>query len=110
MRSWSVLECTLLLLEHVKAERLRNYLDRITHFCSLYGPQCWPIIYQADCRMRCEHFERLRRQLESHHAYYVRSAASAVPPGYTIDPAVPWDAVFGAVSRVEAFWTAVVKD
>ena len=39
MRSWSVLECTLLLLELVKAERLRNYLDRITHFCSLYGPQ-----------------------------------------------------------------------
>ena len=31
MRSWFVLECTLLLLELVKPERLRNYLDRITH-------------------------------------------------------------------------------
>ena len=80
MRSWAVLECTLLLLGIVKAERLRNYLDRITHFCSLYGPQCWPIIYQADSRMRCEHFERLRRQLESHYSYK-KIPGARVPPG-----------------------------
>ena len=60
--------------------------------------------------MRCEHFKRLRRQLESHHAYYTRTTAAAVPPGFTFDPAAPWDAVFGAASRDEAFWTAEVKD
>ena len=60
--------------------------------------------------MRCEHFERLRRQLESHHAYYVKTVSAAVPPGFTFDPAAPWDAVFGAASRDEAFWTAEVKD
>ena len=100
----------MLLLELVKPERLRNYLDHITHFCSLYGPQCWPIIYQADCRMRCEHFERIRRQLESHHAYYVKAGTLSAPPGFTFDPAAPWDAVFGAASRDEPFWTAEVKD
>ena len=110
MRSWAVLECTLLLLGIVKAERLRNYLDRITHFCSLYGPQCWPIIYQADSRMRCEHFERLRRQLESHYSYYKKIPGAHTPPGFSFDPSSPWDAVFGAASRDEAFWTAEVKD
>jgi hypothetical protein len=108
-RSFAVLECTLLLLSFVKAERLRNYLDRISHFCSLYGPHCWPIIYQADCRMRCEHFERLRRQLESQHSHYAKTGAAA-PPGFIFDPAAPWDAVFGAAARDEAFWTSEVKD
>ncbi len=80
MRSRAVFECTLLLFGLGKAERLRNCFDRIPNFCPLYGQHCWPIIYQADCRMRCEHFEKLRRQLESQHSSEV---------GWLLQPAQP---------------------
>ncbi len=94
--SWAVLECTFMLLGVVKAELLRKYFDRICYFCNLYGPQCWRIIYQAECRMRGEHCKRVRWQLESHHAYYKKEAGALTPPGFTFDPASPWDAMFGA--------------
>ncbi len=61
--------------------------------------------------MRCEHFEMLRQQLESlHHTHYKKTAGALTPLGFSLDPAAPWDAVFGAASRDEAFWTAEVKD
>ena len=60
--------------------------------------------------MRCEYFERRRRQFESHYSYYKKIPGAHTPPGFSFDPSSPWDAVFGAAFRDEAFWTSEVKD
>ena len=58
-----VFKCTLLLLGSVKPERLDLYGEHLKSFLTTYGPRWWFLIYQADVRMRSEHFERIRRRL-----------------------------------------------
>jgi hypothetical protein len=106
LRSWRVYECALLLLEAVRAERLRAYEDRIYQLHLTFGQGCWHIIYLADVRMRSEAMERIRRDLES--AAY--NNAPSVHVGFRLDPSQPWDAVFGAAARDDRFWAAEVRE
>ena len=105
LRSWSVLECTLLLLRQVKAERLRMYSDVIRKFHLRYGPAIWPILYQADVRMRSEEFERIRRFAEI--ALTRSDPADFLYSRY--DPKLPWDGVFAIAVRSKEFWDEEVE-
>jgi hypothetical protein len=101
-----VYECSLLLLKAVRVERLKQYSELIRAFLLQYGPSVWPIVYQADVRMRLEHFEKLRRGAEIE--------LSRLPAGVTrtptYDPALPWDGVFGMAIRDKAFWDREVRE
>lgn len=67
--AFRVLRCTLLLLEVVPPEILDAYGEFIREQNTAYGPDAWFLVYQADVRMRSEHFDRIRRRAErAHHA------------------------------------------
>ena len=104
-KSWVVFECALTLLGTVRTERLRQYSEAIRGYITLYGPSIWPIVYQADVRMRSEQFERIRRAAEIE--------LSRLPPGMKhalYDPAKPWDGVFALAIRDNRFWETEVRE
>jgi hypothetical protein len=106
IRSWQVYECCLLLLKITKTERLKQYAELIRGYALEYGTAAWPIVYQAEVRMRSERFDRLRRGAEIE--------LSRLPPGTTrtnnFDPLSPWDGVFGLALRDKGFWDKEVRD
>ena len=99
IRSWQVCECCLLLLKITKIERLKQYSELIRGYVLQYGTAVWPIVYQAEVRMRSERFDRLRRGAEIE--------LSRLPPGHDPDnhfrPPVAWDGVFGLTLRDKGF-------
>ena len=96
-RSWAVFECSCILLRIVAPERLTAYLGRIRKFVTLYGPSAWPIIYQADVRMRSEQFERLRRQAE-------------IAQDPLLEPGRPWNHIFHKAVNDSIFWAEEVQE
>ena len=111
LKCWRVLECSLLLLQAVRPERLRNYEDKIRGFNAQYGETVWPIIYQADVRCRSEEFERLRRYAEIAQSKIPAGSISAGGPSVSeFDSKLPWDGVFAIAVRHAEFWTREVKD
>ena len=106
LRCWLVFECAMLLLRQVKAERLRMYADIIRGFHLQYGASVWPIIYQADVRMRSEQFPRLRRSAEI--------AANRKDPRdflyANFNAAMPWDSVFEIAIASKDYWDREVRE
>jgi hypothetical protein len=101
-KSWLVLKCTLLLLGSVKPERLDLYGEHIRSFITTYGPTCWFLVYQADVRMRSEHFERIRRRLQ------IEFDVQNIQFGF--DPLTPWDGVFAAATKDKEFWDSEIRE
>ena len=96
-RCWKVYRCTMLLLKQVSVARLDEYGEFIRTMHERYGSKCWWLVYQADVRMRSEHFERIRRRLES-------------KPEFGYSAGNPWNAVFAAAVRDSDFWNSEVKE
>jgi hypothetical protein len=101
--SWRVLRTALILFEAVSPEVLDNYAELIRKFSKAYNEQVWFILYQADVRMRQEHFERLIRKME-------RGLALGRSNDFDYDPKKPWEACFKAAVADKAFWDAELKD
>ena len=55
-KCWDVVKCAFLLFGTVSISQLDGYSSLIRKLSEQYGPVCWPIIYQADTRMRSEEF------------------------------------------------------
>ena len=91
-----VFRITLLLLKAVPPELLDNYIDMVKRFANTYGPRAWFLVYQAEVRMRSEHFERLRRIAERTH-----DAATTAGGKSEYDPAKPWATVFAMAVGAE---------
>ena len=106
LRSWHVFETAVLLLRQVRTERLRAYAEHIRGFVLQFGPQCWPIVYQADVRFRSEHFDRMWRQAES--LYYSLSPEAQRSAAFS--PALPWDSIFGQALAERDFWDREVRE
>ena len=96
-RSWAVFECAAILLDIITPEKLLAYQNRIRKFVTTYGPNAWPVIYQADVRMRSEQFERIRRKAEI-----------TRDPG--LDRARPWDFVFHRAVNDHTYWAEEVQE
>ncbi len=96
-RSWGVFECASILLRIISPERLIAYQTRIRKFVTLYGPSAWPVIYQADVRMRSEHLERLRRRAE-------------IRKDPLLTREAPWDYIFHLAAEDHLFWSEEVQE
>ena len=92
--SFRVYRTTILLLEAAPPEVLDNYGEMVRAFNAMYGNECWFIIYNAEVRMRSEHFERLRRIAEREHTNGVGS----------FDPAKPWFNIFERATLDKIWW------
>ena len=103
-KCWMVYKTTLLLLEAVMPHPLEAYAEFIRKKVVQYGPDCWFIIYQAENRMRCEGFERLRRSAEIKHAELPGPDQAA----FIYQPNLPWNGVFKLAVRNDSeakdFW------
>ena len=98
--AFRVFRVTLLLLKAVPPELLDNYVDMVKRFSRTYGQSAWFIVYQAEVRMRSEHFERLRRQAERTH-----DLTTGVGQQSDFDPNMPWATVFAmAVGEQTRSW------
>jgi hypothetical protein len=95
--SWRVLRVAFLLWQAVEIEHLDNYAENLRQLAETY-PSCWFIVYGADCKMRSERFEQLRRNLEAHPV-----------PSNPVDVARPWNSVFKAANSDAAFWDIEVR-
>ena len=90
-KAYKTFRAAMLLLQAADAERLDSYADHIRELAQQFGPAAWSIVYTADCRMRSEYMERVRRQL-------VES------PRWGFTPASPWSAVFAGAVREHEYW------
>ena len=91
LKSYKTFRAAMLLLQAADAERLDAYADHERDLAQQFGPAAWSIVYTADCRMRSEFMERVRRQL-------VES------PRWGFTAASPWSAVFAGAVREHEFW------
>ena len=98
---WRLFKVVCLLLEVVYTEVLDNYGELIREMATTYGPDAWFIVYQADVRMRSEHWERLRRLLEDRHAKLQKAGVHS-----DYNPAKPWQSVIESCLGADAsdFW------
>jgi len=97
--SFRVLRTTFLLLGTADTELLDNYGEMVRGFHNMYGSAAWFIIYNADVRMRSEHFERLRRHAERDHADAVDCGVSTA-----YDITRPWNTVFAKANGDKDWW------
>ena len=103
--SYRVLRVIYLLLDVAPPEVLDNYGEMLRSFATTYGSQGWFLVYQADVRMRSEHFDRLRRQAERVHLAAVSAHAHMpVPITSTFDVAKPWKSVFAMAIADKLWW------
>ncbi len=96
-RSWGVFECASILLKIISPENLSRYHERIKKLASLYGLAAWPVVYQADVKMRSEHIERLLRRAEIREDPLLLREA-------------PWDYAFHLASGDDRFWFEEVQE
>ena len=94
MKAYKTFRAAMLLLQAADAERLDTYADHVRDLAQQFGPAAWSIVYTADCRMRSEYMERVRRQL-----------AESPRGGFTA--ASPWSAVFAGAIREHEYWLKV---
>ena len=104
-KGWAVLKVALLLHGAVMTVPLDMYAEFIREAVQTYTPYCWWIIYQADCRMRLEGMERLRRSADM--KYQELSTEAQANSKY--DPSNPWNEVFRMAAsddcaEARAFW------
>ena len=66
-----------------------------------YGEPLWHLIYQADCRMRKEQMERLRRR---------GAEAKSKDPQHEFDTSTPWKWVWSEANSDHAFWKDQLED
>ena len=88
-------KAAMVLLEAADPERLESYMEHVKEFHHRFGTTCWGILYRADCRMRAEYMERIRRNLEGE-------------PRHGFTTANPWPAVFAEAIKDQDFWTREV--
>ena len=84
---------------------LIRYRGKVADLHRRFGEGAWALIYQADVRMRSEHFERLRRRGEEE-----RAAALAAGGTHLFDPSAPWGWVFDQACSDFEFWKTEVED
>ena len=99
-RSWQVYRCAMLLIRASPSEPLDLYGELIRTLSQTYGQSVWFLIYQADGRMRREHFERLRR----------RARAEASDNSRALPSTTDWGDIFLRASRDKEFWNTEVRD
>jgi hypothetical protein len=111
-KSFRTFKVLLILLGAVTPETLDTYGEKIRSLHQQYGPQFWWVIYQADVRMRSEHMERLRRDLEVKKRAFstVDPTVASILVSYDVNK--PWEGVFKAAAGIEAseFWNVEVRE
>ena len=84
---------------------LKRYAAKIKAYARQY-PACWGIIYQADVRMRSEHFLRIKATLEEED-----DQAKEDNTRSPLSKTMPWDSVFRrATEGSEKWWADNCKD
>jgi hypothetical protein len=86
-----------IMLDICSVTGITRYRDHIRAYVSRYTEACWPLIYQADVRVRRELIVRVKRSL---------CAAGTITPA-TVRP---WDVVFREVLKEYSFWKREVED
>jgi len=85
--------------------RIDQYAAMVARYCERYGAGCWLQVYQADVRCRGEHMERIRRRGDE-----ARARALAAGGTHAMDPARPWDWVWGEACADVAFWRVELEE
>ena len=55
------------MLAAVGVAALDRYIDKMSKLMDDYGAKTWHLLYQADVRMRSEHFPNILARLEDDH-------------------------------------------
>ena len=86
-------------------EELTLYHDLVQEYLRRYGTACWPTIYQADVRCRCERMQAYRRKgLRLHET----NADMAKAAGF--DSAKPWRYVWRQAVDDAPFWLKELQE
>jgi len=105
VRAYTCLRTALVSWGAVDLGHLDRYSALINRYSSRYGAACWLQIYQADVRMRGEQMERIRRSGES-----CRALAVAAGGTHPMNPARPWDWVWGEACDDTSFWRSELEE
>ena len=91
----------------VELGNLLEYQSVIKGFHERYGPSFWPLIYQAESRMRAEQMERLRRGVEEK---WTTAKDGGFPAMVEFNPEKPWDAAWRAACEDTRWWKKELED
>ena len=89
-----VLRTVLLMLAAVEPQTLDAYREKVKYVYNVYGSAKWALLYQAETRMRRDHFVRLYRRGSDEH-----SKAEAADKTHDFDPNRPWEWVFSEATK-----------
>lgn len=98
----------MIMKDTISLTSLTKYRKLMKRFAERFGPVVWPLQYQADARMRSEHFDTLfQRALFG----YKRAMQASPPLMNTLDPSRPWDTVMWEAGEDDfKFWKRQLED
>jgi len=77
-KSFRTYRVAVLLLQAMDSERIDAYIEHIKELHNRFGSECSGLIYRADVRMRSEHMERVKRDLDASPAVRVHQRGSSL--------------------------------
>ena len=102
---YDVLETGLISWDIVCIAFICGYKDVVKSYVERYGEGVWHIIYQADCRMRQEQMERIRRRGQDEF-----DKATAASQHHDFDPSKPWNWCWDQAAKDVNFWRKEVEE
>ena len=102
---YDVLETGLISWEAVCIAFICGYRDVIKTYVERYGEAVWHIIYQADCRMRQEQMERIRRRGQEEW-----DKAQTLSAHHDFEPDKPWNWCWDQAAKDVNFWRKEVEE
>ena len=108
--SFTLLQAGLLMFEAVDCGNLLAYAEKIEKYANIYGDQVWHLIYQADVKMRRDHFERLRRQGRDELADALQINPQLDLTSFPYVDQRPWNYVFSKATNAATWWKEELED
>jgi len=102
LASFMVFRTGCIMLDVLSPATCEYYYKHIGAYAARYGPQVWPLLYQADVRARLEQITRVARSAAQAH---VRSNNTS-----TFDPKRPWEHSLRALVDDMKFWRRELEE
>ena len=96
---WNIFITACIMFNIIDEGKLRRYMKFIRRLARKHDDKCWPLIYQAEVRMRLERASEIREELEEQHELDLQNGWRT-----HFNPARPWDAVWEKILSGSGDW------
>ena len=106
LKNYRIWRNAAIMMEHVPAETLSHYPDRVQGYADEFPEYLWPLLYQADVRARSEHLLKIARRCRE-----AKQKADDDGVSHPYDPEKPWHYPFELLATAEdKFWNREFRE